>query len=380
MLTSKLPAVGMTIFSQMSSLSAQHDAINLSQGFPNFDCDPYLKQQVNYYINNGFNQYCPMAGLPDLQQAIQTLVREHYELNINAAEQVTVTSGATEALFVAIQTIVHAGDEVIIFDPAYDSYEPAVNLAGGKCIHIPLLPPSYGVDWQQVEQAITSQTKAIIINSPHNPTGTILHEQDIIALKKLVAEHDLYVISDEVYEHIVFDGQVHHSILRYPELAQRSFVIASFGKTFHVTGWKVGYCIAPKDLTDEFRKIHQYVTFCTVTPMQKAIADTLNKLPEHVSGLSDFYQHKRAVFAEHLKDSQFKLLPSEGTYFQLLDYSALSDLPDVEFCHWLTKVHKVATIPLSVFYQSPPKSKVIRVCFAKDDETLKKAAKILCQV
>ncbi|MFT4924995.1 MAG: methionine aminotransferase [Phenylobacterium sp.] len=380
MLTSKLPNVGMTIFSQMSALATEFDAINLSQGFPNFDCSDYLKQQVAYYLNNGFNQYAPMAGIPQLQQAIAGLVSDHYALNVNPAEQVTVTSGATEALFVAIQTLVHSGDEVIVFDPAYDSYEPAVDLAGGKCVHIPLLPPQYGIDWQQVEDAITVRTKAIIINSPHNPTGAVLGENDIVALRKLVSEHDIHIISDEVYEHIVFDGDIHHSILRYPDLAEKSFVTSSFGKTFHVTGWKVGYCIAPKALTDEFRKIHQYVTFSTVTPIQKALADMITEAPELISGLGDFYEQKRDVFSQHLAGSQFELLPCRGTYFQLLDYSALSDLPDTEFCNWLTKVHKVATIPLSVFYETPPDSKVIRVCFAKDEETLKKAAEVLCQV
>jgi methionine aminotransferase len=380
MLTTKLPDVGTTIFSQMSALANQYDAINLSQGFPNFDCDPYLKQQANYYINNGFNQYAPMPGVPELQRSIAKLVSDHYELNIDPTSQVTVTSGATEAIFVAIQTLVHPGDEVIIFDPAYDSYEPAVDMAGGKCVHIPLLPPEYGIDWDQVENAITSKTKAIVINSPHNPTGATIGDEDIEALKDLVSRYDIHLISDEVYEHIIFDEQVHHSILRYPELAEKSFVVSSFGKTFHVTGWKVGYCVAPNDLMVEFRKIHQYVTFSSVTPIQKALSDMMNKSPEHIRGLGEFYQQKRDIFSEHLAQSQFKLLPCNGTYFQLLDYSALSDLPDTEFCNWLTKVHKVATIPLSVFYETPPDSKVIRVCFAKDNETLKQAAQILCQV
>lgn len=380
MLTSKLPTVGTTIFSQMSALAHQYDAINLSQGFPNFDCDPYLKKQVNYYINNGYNQYSPMPGMPELQRAIAELVSRHYELNIDPASQVTVTSGATEALFVALQTLVHTGDEVIVFDPAYDSYEPAVNMAGGTCVHLPLLAPDYRIDWQQVEQAINHKTRAIVINSPHNPTGATIDDEDIKALRGIIERHDIHIVSDEVYEHMVYDDLIHHSILRYPELAERSFVVASFGKTFHVTGWKVGYCIAPEHLMHEFRKIHQYVTFSTVTPIQKAIADTMNKHPELVSGLGQFYQQKRDIFAEHLADSQFKLLPCEGTYFQLLDYSQLSDLPDVEFCNWLTQVHKIATIPLSVFYEQGSMDKIIRVCFAKDDETLKKAAEILCRV
>lgn len=380
MLTSKLPSVGTTIFTQMSALAHQYGAINLSQGFPNFDCEPFLKKQVNHYVNSGYNQYAPMAGMPELQQAIADLVSNHYKLNIDPVNQVTVTSGATEALFVAISALVHPGDEVIVFDPAYDSYEPAVNMAGGTCVHIPLLPPEYGIDWEQVEQAINSKTRAIVLNSPHNPTGATIGDEDIAALRDILDRHDIYLVSDEVYEHIVFDGETHHSILRYPELAQRSFVVSSFGKTFHVTGWKVGYCVAPTELMVEFRKIHQYVTFSTVTPIQKAIADTMNKYPEHITGLGAFLQQKRDLFVEHLADSQFDILPCRGTYFQLLDYSNISDLNDVDFCNWLTQVHKIATIPLSVFYQQPPHAKVIRVCFAKDDDTLKEAAEILCRV
>lgn len=380
MLTTKLPNVGVTIFTQMSALANEHKAINLSQGFPNFDCDPFLKQQVNHYISSGLNQYAPMAGMPQLQNAIADLVERHYQHKVDAQAQITVTSGATEALFVALQALVHSGDEVIVFDPAYDSYEPAVEMAGGRCVHIPLLPPSYAIDWSQVEAAINSKTKAIVINSPHNPTGAIIGENDIAALKQIVAKHDIHIVSDEVYEHIVFDGATHHSILRYPELAERSFVISSFGKTFHVTGWKLGYCVAPSDLSVEFRKIHQYVTFCSSTPMQMGIADTINQHPENISGLGTFYQRKRDVFVDAVKDGPFKLLPCSGTYFQSLDYTGVSDLADVEFCHWLTKTHKIATIPMSVFYQTPPESKVIRVCFAKDEETLKQAGDVLCQV
>lgn len=380
MLTSKLPNVGLTIFTQMSALANQHNAINLSQGFPNFDCDDFLKHQVNHYINNGLNQYAPMPGMPQLQEAIGKLVNDHYACNVNVEDEITVTSGATEALFVALQTVVHPGDEVIVFDPAYDSYEPAVNMAGGTCVHLPLLPPSYNIDWQQVRQAINAKTKAIVVNSPHNPTGAVIGEQDIAALKEIVAEHDIHIISDEVYEHMVFDDKIHHSVLRYPELAAKSFAVSSFGKTFHVTGWKIGYCVAPKALMTEFRKIHQYVTFCTLSPMQLAIADTITKFPGLVSGLGKFYERKRDVFAKALKDSRFKLLPCEGTYFQSLDYSAISDLDDVAFCHWLTETHKIATIPMSVFYQNPPDAKVIRVCFAKDEETLKQAGELLCRV
>ena len=291
-----------------------------------------------------------------------------------------------EALFVAITALVNTADEVIVFDPAYDCYEPAVNLAGGKCIHIPLLPPHYGINWQQVADAITPRTKAIIINSPHNPTGTVLHQQDIAALRKLVQQHNLHIISDEVYEHIVFDDQLHHSILRYPDLAEKSFVISSFGKTFHVTGWKIGYCVAPKYLTDEFRKIHQYVTFCSFTPAQHAVASMLENHPKHIDELSGFYQNKRNVLVEALKDSRFKVLQSKGTYFLLLDYSNISDLNDYEFCHWLTMEIGVAAIPLSPFYPADTlidyhaNNKVVRLCFAKNESTLLKAAEILCQL
>ena len=380
MLIRKLPNVGTTIFTQMSALANEHKAINLSQGFPNFDCVPYLKEQVSHYINAGFNQYAPMAGVPELQQAIAHLTKQKYQANIEPNTQITITSGATEALFVAISTLVQPGDEVIIFDPAYDSYEPVIELAGGRTIHIPLLPPHYAIDWNLVEKTINKRTRAIILNNPHNPTGTILSSADIKALQEILNNNNCYLISDEVYEHITFDDQPHLSILRYPELASRAFVISSFGKSFHVTGWKVGYCIAPTMLTEEFRKIHQYVTFSTTTPIQKAIADTLTLCPHLITELGQFFQKKRDLFAQAVKESQLPLLPCSGTYFQLLDYSQLSDLSDIEFSLWLTKEHKIATIPLSPFYESTPNTQIIRVCFAKDEETLIKAASILCQL
>ena len=380
MFESKLPNLGVSIFSQMSGLANQFSAINLSQGFPEFDAPALLKTQLNYYVQQGVNQYSPSSGVPRLQQQIANLVERKYAAKIHAAEQVTVTSGATEALFVAIQTIVRPDDEVIVFDPAYDSYQPAIELAGGNAVHVALSAPNYTIDWQIVSQAITKNTRAIIVNTPHNPSGKILQPQDIKELKELVSAHNIFVISDEVYEHITFDGQQHLSMLRDEQLREKSFVISSFGKTFHSTGWKMGYCIAPAHLATEFRKIHQYVTFSSFTPAQHALADMLEQQGEHVDELSDFYQQKRDLLIKHLSDSRFNILPSQGTYFLLLDYSDVSDLNDVDFCHWLVEQAGVAAIPLSVFYKQPSNDKVIRLCFAKNDETLIEAAQILCQL
>lgn len=380
MFESKLPNLGTSIFSQMTTLANQYEAINLSQGFPEFDAPELLKKQLNHYVLEGMNQYSPSSGVPRLQQQIAELAQRKYGAEINADQQVTVTSGATEALFVAIQAIVRRGDEVIIFDPAYDSYQPAIELAGGKSVNIALHAPDYVIDWQAVASAVNKNTRAIIINTPHNPSGKTLKQQDINALKAIVSAHDLYVISDEVYEHITFDGQPHLSVLRDDALFAKSFVISSFGKTFHSTGWKMGYCIAPASLAVEFRKIHQYVTFSSFTPAQHALADMLEQQGEHVDELSEFYQQKRDVLSNALKGSRFTILPSEGTYFLLLDYSDVSELNDVEFCQWLVEQASVAAIPLSVFYQQPSYDKVIRLCFAKSDETLLQAAEILCQL
>ncbi|TMP74387.1 methionine aminotransferase [Pseudoalteromonas sp. S1608] len=380
MFDSKLPNLGISIFSQMSGLANKFSAINLSQGFPEFDTPEYLKAQLSQYVAQGVNQYSPSSGVPKLQQQIAALVQRKYKAQIDGTSQVTITSGATEALFVAIQTIVRAGDDVIVFDPAYDSYQPAIELAGGKSVHVALAAPDYAINWQMVNQAITVNTRAIIINTPHNPSGKVLKQQDINELKKLVSAHNLYVISDEVYEHITFDQQPHLSALRDEELLAKSFVISSFGKTFHSTGWKMGYCIAPTDLCEEFRKIHQYVTFSSFTPAQHALADMLEQHAEHIDLLSEFYQQKRDVLSNALQDSRFSILPSEGTYFLLLDYSDVSDLNDVEFCQWLVEQAGVAAIPLSVFYQQPNNDKVIRLCFAKNDQTLIEAARILCQL
>lgn len=390
--TSKMPNVETSIFTEMSVMANQHQAINLSQGFPEFDTPEFLKDKINQAISEGKNQYSPSNGLPELLTQIAEMIQRQYqshltpEQQLNGLNNITITSGATEALWVAIQTLVRPNDEVMIFDPAYDSYEPAVELAGGKCRHIALNAPSYAINWQHVEQNINTNTRAIIINSPHNPTGSILSKSDLNTLQALVEKHDLYVISDEVYEHMTFDGLHHESVLRYPDLFKRAFVVSSFGKTFHCTGWKMGYCAAPNELMDEFRKIHQYVTFCSFTPAQIGIAEMLKQQPEHITELSGFYQQKRDVLINALKGSRFTLLPSKGTYFLLLDYSAISELNDREFCQWLTKEKGVAAIPLSPFYPSEQRAeyhnsnKVIRLCFAKNDDTLRQAAEILCQL
>ncbi|WP_234004795.1 methionine aminotransferase [Pseudoalteromonas sp. T1lg24] len=364
----------------MTALANEHQALNLSQGFPEFDTPEALKNKLNFYSAQGFNQYSPSSGVPALQQQIADLVLRKYALTISPEASVTVTSGATEALYVAIQALVSLDDEVIVFDPAYDSYQPAIELAGGKAVHIALTAPNYQIDWQQVAGAITDKTKAIIINSPHNPSTKTLKQTDINALKLLLEQHDLYLISDEVYEHICFDGAAHLSALGDDALFARSFVVSSFGKTFHCTGWKMGYCVAPEKLMVEFRKIHQYVTFSSFTPAQLALADMLKEQPNHVDELSAFYQHKRDVLSNALANSRFTLLPSEGTYFLLLDYSAISELDDVAFCEYLVKEVGVAAIPLSVFYENAPGDRVIRLCFAKEDATLIAAAEKLCQL
>lgn len=379
-INSKLPHVGTTIFSTMSALAAKHGALNLSQGFPDFATPARLLQQLNHHALAGQNQYPPMSGVADLRNEIAKLVARCYNRTICPDQEVTVTSGATEALFVAIHTLIKPGDEVIMFDPAYDSYEPAIALAGGRCKRLALSPPDYRPDWQQVADAITDKTRCIIVNSPHNPTATLFKQQDWLRLEKLVLENDLFLISDEVYEHIVFDDHARLSANNFPDLASRSFVISSFGKTFHCTGWKTGYCVAPTALSREFRKIHQFVTFTSFTPAQHALADMLAEEPEHIDQLGVFYQQQRDYFASEMATSRFTLLPSTGTYFILGDYSAISDMTDTQFCEWLTEKAGVAAIPLSVFYETPPDSKIIRFCFAKQHGTLQAAAKKLCQL
>jgi len=377
-LSSKLPDVGTTIFATMSAHATKHGAINLAQGFPDFDGDGYLKERVCHYINNGHNQYAPMPGVPALNKAIAGKIKYCYDTEVCPETEVTVMSGATQGLFAAIHAVIREGDEAIVFDPAYDSYDPAIRLAGGSAIHIPLVGEEFSIDWQLLEQSINSKTRLIIINSPHNPTGSIINRSDLDRLWELVKNTDIFIISDEVYEHIIFDGEQHASVLNHAALAKRSFVLSSFGKTYHMTGWKVGYCVAPAALTVEFRKIHQFIVFSTSTPMQFGIADMLNKYPQHALELPAFYQQKRDTFSQAMSSTRFKLLPCNGTYFQLADYSAISDLNDFDFCHWLTEEAGVAAIPISSFYQTPVEGqRIVRFCFAKSSETLQEVGALL---
>ncbi|WP_027856223.1 pyridoxal phosphate-dependent aminotransferase [Marinobacterium jannaschii] len=376
----KLPKVGTTIFTLMSKLAAEKGAINLSQGFPDFDGPEALRERVGHYIARGANQYSPMTGAPGLRQAIADKVKYHYGAEICPEQEVTVTSGASEAIFAAITAVVSAGDEVIVFDPAYDCYEPAIELSGGRAVHLQLQPPAFSIDWQQLTAAISDRTRMIILNSPHNPTGAVLSAEDLDRLAALLADSDILLLGDEVYEHIVFDGAPHQSLLRHPQLRGRSFVVSSFGKTYHTTGWKVGYCCAPPQLSAELRKVHQYLTFCTTTPMQLALADYMAQDPEYGDHLPGFYQQKRDLFCQLMAHSRFRFTPATGTYFQLMDYSAISDLPDTEFCQWLVDSAGVAAIPVSVFCETPPQSRLVRFCFAKDDATLRAAAEKLCQL
>ena len=378
---SKLPQVGTTIFATMSALAVKHDAINLAQGFPDFDGSDYLKERVSHYINNGANQYAPMPGVPVLNQAIADKIRLCYGTEVSASEEITVVSGATQGLFAAIHAVIRTGDEAIVFDPAYDSYDPAIELAGGKCVHIPLTDNVFAIDWEMLADSINERTRLIIINSPHNPTGATLSLEDLERLWQLIKDKDIYLISDEVYEHIIFDGLEHASVHYHALLAKRSFILSSFGKTYHMTGWKVGYCVAPAEMTAEFRKVHQFLVFSTSTPMQYGLADMINKHPEHATELPLFYQQKRDVFRDAMADTRFKLLNCSGTYFQLVDYSAISDLNDFDFCHWLTEEAGVVGIPISSFYQTPVKGqKIIRFCFAKGTETLQRVGELLGKV
>ena len=376
----KLPKVGTTIFSVMSQLAMQHKAVNLGQGFPDFDGPQALRDALTAAMNSGRNQYAPMTGLPKLREQIAAKTEKLYGRKVNADTEVTVTSGATEALFAAIAAVVHAGEEVIVLDPCYDSYEPAIELAGGRAVHVALTLPDFGVDWQRVKDAITPKTRMILINSPHNPSGAVLEAGDLDALAALVRDTEIIVLSDEVYEHIIFDGRAHQSVLRHAELAARSFVVSSFGKTYHCTGWKVGYCIAPAQLSAEFRKVHQYLTFCTFTPAQVAFADVLEADPQHYLDLPRFYQARRDRFRTLLAPSKFKLLPVRGAYFQLVDYSPISAADDLNFCEWLVREAGVAAIPVSAFYETPPDARLVRLCFAKSDDTLVAAAERLCRL
>lgn len=377
---SKLPDVGTTIFTVMSQLAAECGAINLSQGSPDFPPPTGLLDRVAHHLYASNNQYAPMSGLPALceQIAIKTLAL--YGRQVDPASEITVTSGATEALFSAIEAFVHPGDEVLCFDPAYDSYDPAVRLAGGRAVHLALVPPHFAIAWDQVRAAITPRTRMIILNSPHNPSGAVLSPADMASLEAIVRNTGILLLGDEVYEHMVFDGRRHESLLRHSALAERSLVISSFGKTYHATGWKIGYCVAPKALMSEFRRVHQFVQFCVVTPMQRALADFLASDADHYLGLSAFYQEKRDRFCTLLAPSRLRCTPSAGTYFQLADYSAISDEPDLSYARRLTQEAGVASIPVSVFCAVPGNSRLLRFCFAKDSSTLERAAEILCRL
>ena len=367
-IASKLPRVGTTIFTVMSALATEHEAVNLGQGFPDFECDPKLVDAVTAAMKAGLNQYPPMTGLPVLRQAIAQKIATIYGRQYDADTEITVTAGATQAIFTAVLAIVRSGDEVIVIEPCYDSYIPNILLAGGVPVRVPMTD-RFRIDWNRVSAAVTPRTRAIMINSPHNPTGTTLSDADMRQLEAIVVQHGLFVISDEVYEHMVFDGKPHQSSCRYPQLADRSFVISSFGKTYHVTGWKVAYCAAPAALSVEFRKVHQFNVFTVNTPVQKGLADYMQD-PRPYLDLPAFYQRKRDLFRERLVSTRFKLLPCEGTYFQLVDYSAISSLNELDFCKWLTTEIGVAAIPLSAFHDEPIENSVVRFCFAKRDDTL----------
>lgn len=379
-LASKLPAAGTTIFTVMSKLAQDEGAINLAQGFPDFDGPAALRERVSWHMDHGHNQYAPLAGVPELRQQIARKVAELYGCKVNPDTEITVTPGATEALFCAITAVVQPGDEVIVFDPAYDTYAPAVTLNGAVCRHIPMTYPDFRIDWQRLRDTVSERTRLIILNTPHNPSGTCLTAADSAELRDIVRKHNIFLLSDEVYEHIVFDQKPHLSILSDAELAARSFAVFSFGKTFHATGWRVGYCVAPAALMTEFLKIHQFINFSTNAPMQFGLADFMRDDPGFCRSLPDFYQQKRDYFVGLLQASRFRLQPTAGSFFQLADYSAISDEPDTGFAIRLTREAKVAVIPISVFYQHPPKQNVVRFCFAKNEATLRQAAERLLRL
>ncbi|MFM2485694.1 pyridoxal phosphate-dependent aminotransferase [Celerinatantimonas yamalensis] len=376
-LKSKLPALGTTIFSQMSALAEQYQAINLSQGFPDFDGPEYLQGRLAYHVAQGANQYAPMTGVVALREAISEKTQACYDYAPDVNAEITVTAGATEALYAAITALVRSGDEVICFDPSYDSYAPAVELSGGVLKRIALQPPEFTINWEQFAALVSERTRLVILNTPHNPTATCWSADDFAALWQAIKERNIFVLSDEVYEHICFSHDGHASVLAHPQLRQRAVAVSSFGKTYHMTGWKVGYCIAPAEISAEIRKVHQYLTFSVNTPAQLALADMLRYAPEHYQQLPHFYQAKRDRFIKALAASRFKILPCQGTYFLLADYSAISDLDDVAFCRWLTQEAGVAAIPLSVFCDQPFAHRLIRLCFAKQDATLDAAAQRL---
>jgi len=380
MFTSKLPETGTTIFTVMSALAQEHGAINLSQGFPNFDPDPALRNLVTQAMNTGQNQYAPMQGLPELRQVLADKILSLYGCQVNPDTEITITAGGTQAIFTAAGALIHPGDEAIIFDPAYDCYAPAVKIFGGTVRSIGLRGPDFAIDWKQVEDAISPRTRVIFINTPHNPLGRAFSAEDIHALEQIVAKHNIFLISDEVYEHIIFDGLQHQSVLRSETLSRKSFAAYSFGKLIHATGWKTGYCVASAELMAEFRKVHQFNVFAANRPIQYALAEYL-KDGSTYAGLPDFFQQKRDYFTAQMAGSKFQFLPCEGSYFILADYSLISDIDDMTFAQKLTIEGGVATIPLSPFYTSPPEDqRIVRFCFAKTEETLAQAANLLQSV
>lgn len=377
--TSKLPAVQTSIFSVMSKLALEHKAINLSQGFPGFDCSAQLVKLVEKYMRKGLNQYAPMPGVQELREAISTKTKELYSISYDPETEITITSGATQGLFTAIAALVREGDEVIVIEPAYDSYVPAIELAGGKPVFFQLHPETFNINWAEFQKLVNQRTRMILINTPHNPTGSTLSVSDMLKLEKLTNKTDIIILSDEVYEHILFDKLEHQSVARFPKLAERSLIVSSFGKTFHTTGWKIGYCLGPANLMAEFRKVHQFLVFSSNTPIQYAIAEYLEDKDAYLH-LPSFYQKKRDYFIQVFSQTKFGIKPSQGTYFQLLDYSKISKEKDTDFAVRLTKEFGVASIPVSVFYHKKTESKFLRFCFAKQEEELEKAAEKLIRL
>lgn len=376
---SKLPKVQTTIFTTMSALASENNAINLSQGFPDFDCPKNILEETKKALSKNYNQYAPMAGAPLLRSTIAEKTKDIYKTSYCEETEITVTAGATQALFTAISTFIKPGDEVVVIKPAYDCYEPAIQLNGGISVPYQLYGPNYKVDWKLFAQKISSKTKMVIINTPHNPTGTILQKKDLLALERILKDTSILLLSDEVYEHILFDTEKHQSACMFPELKKRAIICSSFGKTYHITGWKIGYCLAPKELMAEFRKVHQYNVFSVNHISQIALGKHLEKSKDYLS-LNNFYQEKRDFFLNSIKSSKFKCIPSKGTYFQLLDYSDITDKNDLDYAIELVKEYKIAAIPFSPFNTKNTNSKVLRFCFAKKNETLEKAAEILCKI
>ncbi|MFT7034184.1 MAG: methionine aminotransferase [Cyclobacteriaceae bacterium] len=376
---SKLVSTGTSIFTIMSKMAADYGAINLSQGYPGFHISQKLIDLVSFYMNNGDNQYAPMPGLPQLRAQISQKVNQSFDCGVNADDHITVTSGATEAIYSTMTALIHAGDEVIYFEPAYDSYHPNILLNGGLPIPIKLNSDDFSIPWEAVEKKVTAKTKMIVINTPHNPSGAVLKKEDLERLYDIIRDKEIFVLSDEVYEHLIFDGLEHQSVLSHAGLREKSIAVFSFGKTFHATGWKMGYSVAPKVITDEIKKVHQFVVFSVSTPVQLAMTEFL-KNPDHYNSLPGFYQKKRDLFLELMKKSRFKPLPSHGTYFVTYSYEGISDERDVAISQRFTKENGVASIPFSVFYGDKTDNKLLRFCFAKEDETLIKAADILCKI